>query len=128
MLANDCTVYRLLLAGGSFDKKTGKPLSGGFKRRPPKPDGTLRDQSGLSVCQSDTNDVSTLAKRWDPKAIVSLLVGDIRSIKTPPSLDVIPDKPNHANIVNLPAGGEDEDKAELIATYLRDACIVVYSP
>lgn len=118
-LSNESSVYRVLTNATGFEKTTGRPLTGGFKRRE-------SDKNGLSVCPCDAVTADALIARWKPKAIVSLVVGDIRSIETDPALDVIKDKPTHANITGLPAHLEDDDKAEMLATLLVRACTIVF--
>ena len=124
-LEESCVVFRALLGRTHYDKVTGSILSGAFLRRPPKPDGTPNDLQGLSVnlnCEVD----DILNRFKSVHAIGSLIVEDIRSISTTPSLDVIQDKPTHANITGLQAHGEEEDKAEHIARQLAQKCVLLY--
>lgn len=126
-LDNERIVFRAVLRKQHHDKVSGKILRDTFLRRPPKPDGTPNDQNGLSVnLNCEVEDIFSYFRTV--YAIGKLVVGDIRTIPTTPSLDVIRNLVNHANITGLPEYGENVELAERLATLLSNICESVYPP
>jgi hypothetical protein len=125
-LPGDCVIYRSVLNKPGRDKVTGKILRQAFLRRKPKEDGTPRDVDGLSVALFLEDDITQeqiidrVRNDFCCYAIAKLHVQPVRDIETEPSLDVVRDGKNHANITGLPAYGENVVKAEWLAGLLAD--------
>lgn len=123
-----CIVYRAVLNNPFRDRVSGKILRGAFLRRKPKKDGTPRDVKGLSVglYQEEGITRNQIVERIRSTvscfAIGSLHVGRIRDVEAnpSPSLDVIQNEADHANIKGLPAYGENDAEAERLATHLAE--------
>lgn len=109
-------VYRTIFKKKFIDDSN-RPLAIAFHRRPPMLDGTPRDEKGLSVNYNVDVPGGCAQGMTGKRVIVSLHVGWIRDIGH--GLDVVPDKPNHANIVGIPREEEDLERLEQIATALR---------
>lgn len=93
-------VYRTITRAGDF--RDGRPLASAFHRK-------RKDTDGLSVDYDVTVPDGCAPMLSGKRAIVSLHVGRLRDI----SLDVIPDSPSHANIVEVPFN-DDPDQIELV--------------
>ena len=115
-----------MLNNSHRDKISGKVLRSTFLRRAPKQDGTPRDETGLSVFLykdgqlSNQEIIARIREGLTCFAIYSLTVGPIRDIETKPKLDVKQDAKEHGEIKGLPKHGEDDAKAERLATKLAD--------
>jgi hypothetical protein len=122
-----CIVYRAVLNAQGREKVSGKILRGAFLRRPPRADGTLRDTKGLSVYLKEKRSVEDVRSAYNPcYAVGSLHVGRVRDVPVLPALDVIQDAEDHANIAGLPDHGEDDAKAERLATRLAEQTRLVW--
>jgi len=112
------TVYRAISSYAGINRQ-GEILAGAFLRRLPNPEtGKIRDESGVSIATS-----VAYADRLCPsrKAVCSIIVGAIRSIDLGPNLDVILNRIDHGNIINLPyPTGADKQLAEDLASELAD--------
>jgi hypothetical protein len=111
----DCSriVYRAILNKRWVDSRTGSLSAAVFLRRGPHPETNKpRDVAGVSV-----NFSAQQAERYCPNSYgaCTLHVGHVRSIPTDPALDVLQNAPDHANIVGLPAHGEDKLRADFLA-------------
>jgi hypothetical protein len=115
------------------DKVSGEILRGTFLRRAPKQDGTIRDRTGLSVflfvgqLLSGEEIITRIRRDLSCFAICSLGVGAIRDIVTEPKLDVKRDAKEHAELKGLPPYGEDDAKAERLATKLAKLASPLWS-
>ena len=120
-LADDCKVYRAILKPRFYDKSSSQILFGAFLRRP-------QDVSGLSVYLKRLRTIESIRQQFNLAAIGSLTVGEVRSVHVGPELDVRQKgaDPAHANIIGLPANGEDEILANKLAFELARRCKVEF--
>ncbi|WP_395091087.1 hypothetical protein [Armatimonas sp.] len=88
-----------------------RPTPAAFMRRGPRQDtGELRDVAGLSVTlanlRTEQQVVNNEQNNWkNLRGICVIAVTDVMDVS--PTLDIIPDKPTHANIKGLPEVPED---------------------
>lgn len=117
-LCSDTVLYRSLTRAGMYLKETVHPGTGNaftplafMRRAPNRETGQKRDAQGFSVTLANgrsRSDVVETEKAYKPKAICSLLVADVEAASgtivrgEPVSLQVVQDRPDHANIVGLP--------------------------
>lgn len=115
-----CIVHRAILKKTFINQETGTVRLGAFLRRPPHPQTSEpRDAQGLSVNLTQEQSQKACPNNY---GIGTLHVGRIRDIETPVRLDVVQNQEDHANIVNLPAAGENKFLAEFLATELAEQC------
>jgi hypothetical protein len=107
------TVYRALRSKNWVDPVTHRLKPDAFLRRTRE---SGKDRNGLSVSPiSAEHAQSPLSRRL---GAASLEVGAVRQLNA--GLDVIPDRPDHANITGVPYPDEDPMLAEHVARLLRD--------
>ncbi len=101
-------VYRALMKKNWMSEDTGQVRPGAFFLR------KHRAETGLSVNISTVCSPQDCAERFRCKAVASLHVGRIRDL----GLDVVQDKPDHANIIGLPYREDNLAEAERLAGLL----------
>lgn len=128
ILNNDCALYRAVLSPSHLNRQIGRFKKQAFMRRGPNNEGIPRDIKGLSVKLAEHCTTEDIRGCLDVTGIGKLHVKHARNIETDdgPSLDVVRDKIDHANITGLPAYGEDVFKAENYASQLAECCDPVY--
>ena len=129
-LDDQCEVYRIASKKSQIDS-SGRLVYQAFIRRGANNNGFIGDATGLSVNLNSPLDL--IVKDWakshsdkPPLAVGKIIVGEIRTIQFESHLDVIQNKLTHANIVGLPAAGQDVAKAEKLATELAGISTLIY--
>jgi len=110
-------VLRAVLRAKNIDRAAKKVLAGAFLLRT-FPDGTR--EAGLSV-SFNLSPAEAAAQFSKCHGIASLHVGRVRTLE----LDVVPDEPNHANILTLPHPADDPARAEYFASRLQEQARLV---
>ena len=92
-----------------------RPTAQAFMRRGPNPNTQQpRDVAGLSVTlagrRTEPQVLAEEIAKWNPRGICKILIADVYA--TSETLDVVPDKPTHANITGLPEVPEDPPTTE----------------
>ncbi len=101
-LSSDAIVYRALIKKKWVNEDTGEILPDAFFLR------KERGETGISVNIANVCSPEDCAARFKCKFVASLQVKIVRDL----GLDVVQDKPNHANINGLPY--QDDDLAEAL--------------
>lgn len=108
-------LFRALIRANHFDRKTRQIMAAAFLLR--------ESESGLSV--SFGCSPAACAANFDKcRGVASLLVGHVRDA----GLDVVPDEPNHANIIGLPNSTVDPTEAERHARKLLRQARLAWEP
>jgi hypothetical protein len=108
-LSCDAIVYRTLIKRRWINEDTGEVLPDAFFRR------KERNEIGVSVDIATAITPAECTSRFKKcNAVASLHVGRVRDL----GLDIIQDKPTHANIMNLPYREDDPPTAERLAGML----------
>jgi hypothetical protein len=122
-------IRRMLGAKNWFDPAARIVRKRTFIRRPPRPDGREPDANGISVVPADIVSVEDClaSMHFTCFGVAVLSVGAVRLIgeKAGRPLDVVPDKPDHGNIVGLPYPiGEDIGLAEHLAGQIANCAVL----
>ena len=105
----DAIVYRTLIKRRWINEDTGEVLPDAFFRR------KARNEVGISVNIATALTPAECTSRFDKcNAVASLHVGRVRDL----GLDIIQDRPTHADIMNLPYREDDPPTAERLAGML----------
>jgi len=105
-LPSSTTVYRAASNTKHLTEDRRKATPEAFYRRLPTPENPQRDRKGLSVGLTPEATGICLTR---VRGIIALVVGEVRNL----GLDVLQDKPTHANITGLPY--RDPTDLDLIA-------------
>jgi hypothetical protein len=107
-LPSDAIVYRAIIKKRWVIEDTGEILLDAFFLRKEK------SETGVSVNIATVCSPEDCAARFKCKFVASLQVGTVRDL----GLDVVQDKPNHANINGLPYREDDLAEAVRLASLL----------
>ncbi len=93
-LSCNAIVYRAIMKKRWLNEDTGQVLKEAFFLR------KVRNETGVSVNIAAVCSPQDCAEKFRCNAVASLHVGHVRDL----GLDIIQDRPNHANITGLPTG------------------------
>jgi hypothetical protein len=112
----DTIVYRVLIKKKWINEDTGEVLADAFVRRKD------RQEIGISVNIATTITPAECTSKFNRcNAVASLHVGSVRDL----GLDIIQNKPTHANIVGLPYREDDAGTAERLAGMLAQQSRII---
>jgi hypothetical protein len=112
----DTIVYRVLIKKKWINEDTGEVLPDAFFKR------KERQEIGISVNIATVITPAECASKFNRcNAVASLHVGCVRAL----GLDIVQNKPTHANIVGLPYREDDAPTAERLAGMLAQQSRII---